>query len=412
MTTELRKLLQRASTGAVALALLALPPTALAQDAPAAPTELEKLKAENDLAAEQNRRITLKNERDAARSARITGLGLPKFEGTAKLQGNAGQMEATLLASAALAKAAHMSAIVVKPGDLVLTIDEAAPAAEIDRLRGDLKRLTAGLQHVADMGQCAAAPKPAKSADKFFMGAASISSAISLATTLAGMFRSEVTYTALETPGTDATMLADLLAISKKARRIDTPLPPAKSKESVALEKSHQDMEIVRLEVSDLHRRIDAEEAKDRSARQKACHSAAAAALAAADRFDTQWLVANDDGQTRLGQATHLLALLSDTQHIVQVDVQAGGTAMNTKNIATFFGADPLKISGDTIVTWRRFSVIGGTTVNPVPTGGMIACASRRLRMSDIHAFVRSDTRTGRREPDILCRSITEASVG
>lgn len=379
------------------------PPNAVQQD-------VDRMKLENDRRDQQLRTLQLRNDIQAERVEQITALGLPKFDGTAKLENGGGAMEISVLASAALMQATG-EIVGVERNDLILAAGEMPPRGDIAALREAQTRLTAALRDISTQCPSSAQPgKPGKVGVAAVGVVSAIGTVVSAATALAGMFRSERTYTGIAAENVSAALFADMLAAAKSARRGDTPLPVASVDGGLAsqIRAAQTSLENARRDVARKRADLETKAADKRSPAESACLAAATAGLQAAERYDAIWTAPGDDGDSRYQKVLRFMALLEGTTGIVQVNVKAGGTAIQSKDIGTFFGADPLRLTGQLWVSWTRYALSGDTIATKSPTGGIVVCGSRRMSMTDVYRFVRAQPS---RTPDVACRRITPSTT-
>lgn len=81
----------------------------------------------------------------------------------------------------------------------------------------------------------------------------------------------------------------------------------------------------------------------------------------------------DDKGVVPIQAAGPLETLYRSSDNVVRVVVeQAGGSLINTKNVATMFGVDPVKVTGGVVVSY----VISEPRTGAIAGGGILACRS------------------------------------
>jgi hypothetical protein len=81
----------------------------------------------------------------------------------------------------------------------------------------------------------------------------------------------------------------------------------------------------------------------------------------------------NDQGVVPLLSAARLADLRENDYPILRVHVdKAGGSLVNTKNIATTFGVDPLKVSGAVVASY----IMTDPKTGFVTTAGILSCST------------------------------------
>jgi hypothetical protein len=128
------------------------------------------------------------------------------------------------------------------------------------------------------------------------------------------------------------------------------------------------------------------QEAAAMLAAQQAPNTPKAVALAAVikrfDDFNTKVTTPDDKGIVPIVRAAQLNELFEGKPAVLRVYVdRAGGTFVNTKNINTLFGADPLRVTGGLIASY---------TLTKPDTGGVVSsniyvCRTALNRLREIH---------------------------
>jgi hypothetical protein len=344
--------LGRGLTGvAGALAVVATP--VLAQDAGEA--ELDRIKAQAELAEAQA-------DLAKAEADRIKALGLPSFEGKTELKGtDAGAMEATLLASQALAGAAEWIANSVNEEVLLLAGDEAVDFGVADAMLFEL-------QAIEQLYQIAGYPL---AGDEKMVGGG-IAEAIAGVSAVAGMLRTETELSFAPTTAMTDGLLAAAVA-GRLAARGQPPIMPKAliggvSPQNELLTK-HQELLALRLRAEQEQTRLAA--VPKPSAGQKTKLEAIKRATSRHDAFLARATTADAKGAVPIATAARLAELRGTTRPVLRVYVdKAGGSLVNSKNIATYFGVDPLKVSGGLVT---HFTVSQPNT-GKVTRAGLLSC--------------------------------------
>jgi hypothetical protein len=100
------------------------------------------------------------------------------------------------------------------------------------------------------------------------------------------------------------------------------------------------------------------------------------------DGFYSRVTTASESGEAQIAQAGAMARLLRNNPHIVRIHVAAaGGSFVNTKNIATFFGADPMRVTGGLVV---EFNVTDPTS-GQAQGGGVVRCQTALTTLRSVH---------------------------
>jgi hypothetical protein len=388
-----------ACAGTAAL-LLAVGP-AIAQDeddaseVDALTEQVELLKAKTDLA---NARLDY---------AKVVLDQLPSYDGTVTTDSGTGKFESTLLAASAMSTVANEIAnLEMRSPILVLAQDEPFAFGLPFALGSEMVQLRERVVSDEVCGSpCLIAPKPAAP------GAALVPPAVAVAAiaALGGMLRSDVTLKNVDATAVDSAMLASAVAANinnstdedGQARVADVLAGSPGAK--------------INLEPANLIAFNAASEWKDTGnlapkyawlasalglARQHLRTISATARLKKANEKKiallTQWIKdfeefrgratkAGDDAPAPLAEAIQAEQLES-ANTIIRVSVDlAGGTLKTSKNIATFFGADPMKITGGVLARYTVYDVPTNGRARPVQWG-MWSCESDHLRLKEVRS--------------------------
>ncbi|WP_404368033.1 hypothetical protein AB5I39_13980 [Sphingomonas sp. MMS24-J45] len=351
---------------AVILAAMVSTGTKAAQDDPNAATVAETARLSSETAL-INARAAEKNAEAALTKAKIDALGLPSFSGTTSLGSGAGSIEATILATAALNKAAEYISLRkpglgVGKGYLVLAGDESARFDLLGTVRAQLD----GLRQAFSNAGINARPSPNRLTPQMAVAAVSA---------VAGLFRAETTVSGIDmtalTPRALATATTQRLG---NAYLLSVPTFPADEMLDDGKDWAGQTI-LQRVDtLSGL--REGAVTARNALPKEpKGAQATKAARLdAAVSRFDAFLAKAtspDDKGLVTIAEAARQERLKGKIGSILRVDLdKAGGSIVNTKNIATTFGVDPVKISGGLIASYSYTDPSDGR----VQSAGVLFC--------------------------------------
>lgn len=288
-----------------------------------------------------------------AEAARIQAMGLPSFEGKAELGANAGAMEVNLLASRALGAAADRIAGDNQGSMVLLAGDEVVDFGAADSMKLQMDAIAAlykiaGIKAPSPPGTKHPGPAPAGGA---------LPAAIAAFSAVAGLLRSDSTLTGADASAVTQQMLvaaiAARLARLKHPAVLPTALVSGVPPEGKKLYDRLNDLAALRLVAE--QRKAVLSAIKKPGAAEKAELANITAATARHDAFLAKVMVPDDKGAIPFATAARLAGLLGTDRSILRVYVnKAGGSIVNTKNIATTFGVDPLKISGGVVVSYVR----------------------------------------------------------
>lgn len=310
--------------------------------------ETERLKAETD-------KINAQADRDRVR---ITSLNLPSYEGKTTLNAGAGDMEAMLLTTSAvrdagkqIAKAAEAEAAGKKI--LLLTQNDVfdfglagSIAAEIDGLKQQYKRVWESYH------------RPTKT----------LSAPVAIISAIAGLVRSEREISPANAPVADS-MLLVAIARHLYGRAI---LPgsaigtinTSNSDQSPLLNKLS---ELVRIDTAAGETLKNLEVDKEKNKTEIADIEAVRARFGA---FFVRVTTADSQGIVAITRAARLEHLANDAVILRAHVEKSGGSLISSKNIATFFGSDPVRVTGGLVVSYT----VTDPSEGAVMTAGILAC--------------------------------------
>ncbi len=111
------------------------------------------------------------------------------------------------------------------------------------------------------------------------------------------------------------------------------------------------------------------------------------AAVTRFDAFFARVTAPDSAGIVAVAQAALLEQRLPDKWLALRVHVEkAGGSLINRKNILTFFGFDPIRVSGGLVASYTILDPADGRVLG----GGVLSCRTRVGKLSDIQSGGRS----------------------
>ncbi|RXD07466.1 hypothetical protein EQZ23_05405 [Sphingomonas sp. UV9] len=371
-------------------------PLAFAIVAPSVTLRAQTLPSTDAITAETNRIIAEKDRTNAEKDrinaqaeldrARVTSLGLPSFENKSTLGDGAGKAEALLLAVDTLGGAASL--IVDKVNSLgtfiVLSGDE---LFDFSRYESVIAEMTA-VQSLIDE---ALGRKPPGTADL------TVASMMAAGKIVTGLLASETTITGFDL--TNA-LSSRLLAVAVAGKLTTGYIPgaviktPSVTATATAYSKLVTDAQMARAARNRLPEK-PTHETEKRSA------VAIEYALTRFKAFSERATTPEGNNVAPIVAAGRMEALAKSANLVLRVRVeQASGSLINTKNIATTFGVDPVKVSGASIVSY----LVTDTETGSVKGAGVLACRSTltALRHVQTGAWRKNATGTAKQRCDTL----------
>lgn len=361
-----------------AQAALCISAPAFAQDTEESPSSLELVKAEAELE-------TARAERARAEADRIAALGLPSFEGKTELAGeNAGAIESEMMSAAALRDAASRIAgslgNVSSKKIILLTEADDTDLSQHVIIKAQIDSLTLRLRELNST-----APQ---STSKFVPAGLSAAGILALVQAGAGLLRSETTLS-----GFEATSLSDQSLLWLTGQQLKAQvgingriiIPTANISGDLLANGNG-----VMMSFDDLIAELDtakvilAELLKDKkpSAEKKKMIGEFQVLIERTNTYVNAISVAGDDGLVQLVIAARQADLMKDNPLILRLHLnKAGGSLVNTKNIATTFGVDPLKVSGAVLASYLLTDPKAGT----LEAAGLIVCQTTLLTLRKVH---------------------------
>jgi hypothetical protein len=330
-------------------------------------TETARIAAETALI---NAQSAQKNAEAALIKAKIDALGLPSFTGKTELASGAGVMEATILASAALIAsgkaiaAAAPGPLGAKNGYLILAGDEAVNFAQLGTIRAQLDGLRAMMQN-------AGVPDPDNGgAPRFVPGMA-----IAAVSAIGGLVRAETSISGIEITSLSNRTLATAAGKALRPSYLAS-APTIPPDEASGAGRLWADQTVLqRINTLSTMRQQAVDLRKPLGEKPTGADATKAAQLdSAIARYDTafsKFLSPDDKGVVPAAEAARIERLSKNIGWILRVHLEkAGGSVVNTKNIATTFGVDPVKISGGLVASYVYTNAENGS----VEKAGVVVC--------------------------------------
>uniref|UniRef100_UPI0035CB0A47 hypothetical protein n=1 Tax=uncultured Sphingomonas sp. TaxID=158754 RepID=UPI0035CB0A47 len=323
--------------------------------------EADRLRAEATRDTAEKDRL---NAQADAERARITALGLPSFENTTKLNDGAGKLEEATLASDALGGAASVITDKLDGTNtyLVLAGDEAVDFWRFESLRAEMDAIHALFVQARPSGGAHASMLPAIAA-------------VAGVKAVAGLFSSTTEVTSLDLTSVLPSRVLALTVAGKLAGRARLSAAILRSPElDFPVNAAWKDLPVAAA-FSQLVSEAEAARAQQQSTPKpdKDTADLLDRALTRYKTFYDKATASDDKGVVPIVAAAKSEALAKSTDAVLRVYVeQAGGSLVNSKNLATTLGVDPVKVSGGVIVSYLVTTPTSGAVV----AGGVISCRS------------------------------------
>jgi len=324
---------------------------------PARPDPNAAIKAETD-------RLNAQAALEKARGERIKAIGLPSFEGKTTLSAGAGAIEGLILATDALFDAAtliaeaacsarrpdggtHRGPFIVLAGDEAIDFGLAASIrVEIDAFKALFQRL---------------AP-----AETLVLEAVALGTSIAAIGAIAGMLRTDTEITGIDFAQLSHRPLATATAGRLGPRAI---LPGAAIGRLLGNRLADDLMHLA--------------EERDRVAAAKPDDPKVAPTLLRFDTFFTRVLTPDAAGWVPIARAGLLEQLLDEDPLVLRVFVEkAGGSLVVRKNIKTFIGADPLRVSAGLVASYT----VTEPSTGRVLAAGVLNCRTGEAKLGEIQS--------------------------
>ena len=311
------------------------PPTATEQ-------ETARLAQQTALLTAQANLATAKAALD---QAKVKALGLPEFKNETTLDPGGGVIEANMLASRAVRAAANHIKLSSKCTNAIdgLSYLMLTPLEKFDVNAPIFVQLHAGAIQ-AQLRQALDLRADTRVAS---LGAGAILGIVQAA---ASLFANETKVSGIDLPSINDAALIMATAGSLCGKGI----VPSASMGMIDLEHSTiinklSELQTLVLTAADARRRIP-DDGKDEHKRKAA---ALEAAMTSYDGFITKIGTVDSEGQSPLSQALLIERYPIEKTYIVRIAVnKAGGSIINSKNLWTTLGVDPVKVSGGLVVSY------------------------------------------------------------
>jgi|GEM_PF-3637189 len=393
--------------------LLSTSGLAVAQDNPNAKLEAETARL-NAEAAVLNAEAALSTAEATKTKARIDALGLPKFENNTDLKDGAGEIEASLMATVALKRAAITIVADAKMGDgtgiTIATQESKLNSWQLVFLRNMIRLKHDQLIKVCESSLSALQRIDAANyteleclpGDVSSFGPVAVMGAINAA---AGLFESETTVSNLKIEGigddllakfvktkashawlASATDLAPAVSIGCDDFEVGSECPNIMSSYVVLVGRnSGAKLDIAQLtsDINGITVKIENEKDATKKARLKRLKSLIETikiefetATKEIDDFGKEISKLGDGGFSPLTKvAMTERALNGQNPKLLKVNIaRIGGSTVYFKNIGTMFGDDPLRIGAGLIVSWTLEKLVPVDQGDQLQASGVIIC--------------------------------------
>ena len=317
-------------------------------------------------------------------------LGLPSFEGKTTLGTNAVNIESTMLTATAVDGAADRIAkmITVPAGRdvLVLGVSDTVDFSQVAMIQTEMHAI---------QRQLAEAAKPEKNITEMVIPPTAIIPA------LAGLLRSDVEITGTDV-SFDARVLPGAVAahLGSNAKLLSAAVG-ANTKSTLL-----QDFDQLCLQAAAARGMHD--EIADKDKPTPAEKRKLARLKAALDRFDDFYArvtKANDKGVVPLAAAARLAQLAASKPLVLRVITEkAGGTTVKRTNLLTFFGADPVSISGGLVASYQ----LSDPELGVVTASGVVTCRTAITKLGKVQdgSWKPSGQTPGPDGPKAICQAV------
>lgn len=328
--------------------------------------ETAKLNAE---AAKINAEATLAKAKADKDKAAIESLGLPKFDTKTTLGEGGGAIETSMLATRAVREAA----ITIKgkitggktcsDGSFIILPAGASFNPNLDTT------LRKQADFLAEQIAATRTPRP---------GLSAVATGVAIVSAIAGLIGNEVSVTGVSLTEIDHSMLANAVAgeLKECAVLAGTAIPmidPDTSALATAIKDLATERGKAKIWVKSLNK-TDTKKYADRIAALDLLEQESVA-------FEKLLSTANDQGVNLFEKAMIVELLKKTATHVVTIRVnKAGGTITNSKNIGTFFGVDPVKVSGGLSASWSIMNLSNGRNAG----SGVVTCQTAQVRLKKV----------------------------
>ena len=292
--------------------------------------------------------------------AAIDALGLPAFEGKTTLNPGAGAIEALILATEAVNQAAEK--IAKRAGEvehrpkksyagafLLLAGDETINLARPAAIRAEMRSFATVFED------------PARQKNPPRTLALSAPAAIAAVTAFAGLLRSETTVSGVDHDAITSRVLATAVAARLPGRAV---LPGSAAATPAEGGPLVQALLAIAEERQEAEKRIAGQTGPENDWLR--------AAIARFDAFFARVTAPDASGIAPIVEASRLEQLLARAPLVLRLHVEkAGGSLINRKNLWTFFGFDPVRVSGGLVASY---------TISDPATGEVLAADVLEMR--------------------------------
>jgi hypothetical protein len=375
---NIRKILHGSAALAAILAATTLAPVSV----PAQTDETERVKAQAELER-------ARADRDRAAADRISALNLPNFEGNATLNQGAGAVEATMLTSRAVDRAAAMivDRLPAAGTFIVLAGDETLDFGRIGAIDAELNAINVVFEQLETTVPHERQPQ----LDRRLRALPPVSAVIAAATAAAGLLRADTEVTAIDLPAISNRLFAAAVAGRLGTRAILPSAAIGTVEDDATGGAEWANMSLLQKlnGLVERRRRMQAERdtipvpnPKDPPVR----HTELTAAIARFDAFSARVTTADAAGAVPIVQAVRLQSLLRRNPQVLRVYVdRAGGNLISRTNILTTLGfKDPVRVSGGMLASY----VLTDPSTGSVAGGDMISCRTVHARLRSVQRGV------------------------
>ena len=337
--------------------------------------EAARLNAQAAVATAETARL---NALAAKNKATIEGIGLPSFEGKTTLNAGAGAIEALLLATGAIAKAAQEiadAALGLNWPDkspytgnfLLFAGDESADFNQLAGIRAEIGIF----KEIFDSVLNSAIETRVALID-------GLSGTVAAISAVAGLFRSETEVSAVDHPAISHRVLATAVAARMPGRAI---FPGARNGALPQGSKPAVVLSLMTL-TEDRDRALAAATSPPQGAAlPPETAERIKAAVTRFDAFFARVTTPDSAGIVPLAHAAQLEQMTAGNGLALRVYVEkAGGSLVNYKNIKTFIGFDPVRVSGGLVASYA----VTDPTDGRVLAAGVLDCRTKQGKLRDI----------------------------
>ena len=336
---------------------------------------------------------------DPTLAERIAALNLPSYTGATTLSGDAGKLEVAQLTVGAMGIAGSRISGIVKSSCTVTRPCVLVGAADTTNFA----------EAAAIGGQITGFQREFKSLriTRGGLESASVAGLVAVVSTLAGLVRTETTVTQVALPELDDAMLVLAVArgLGKGAILPGAMIGRPDLSNSELMKGLDELTELNTLARSERDTLLALEKP---TAGQKVRAAELGALVKRVDDFHAKVTAVNDAGSSPIARAVRVEAVFAKDRPVLRVRVNmVSGSMTNSKNLGTFFGADPVRISGGLIVSYLLTDPTAGTATMDVFACRTVRTTLRRVQTGDYQVENDPKGRAEFGDPKIAkCRSI------